>query len=349
VPSWGAILGELNTLKAQQDPRAFDTLRRKYLVALHAYTQRNTVLYAARWTHPLPIPVPVSPEQVMITDEDIEGFMEALTPLQESAGLDLILHSPGGSAEATESIVSYMRSRFADVRVLIPHAAMSAATMLACSSNRILMGRQSSIGPIDPQFTVTGEGGVQRSSPAQAILDHFAQAKKECRDRSNLAAWVPMLTQYGPALLVQCDEALKLSRELVKTWLTKYMLHGQRNSGMKAAATAKKLAKHTAFKTHARHIDRDSARALGLVIDNLEQDPHLEDLVLSVFHATSLTFQGTPTMKIIENQLGNAWVRSLQFNVVQPIGPPTALPSPPQSSGTSLGPPLGESSTSTQM
>ena len=198
--------------------------------------------------------------------------MEALTPLPASDGLDLILHSPGGSAEATEALVSYIRSKFADFRVLIPHAAMSAATMLSTSSNRISMGRQSSIGPIDPQFTVTGEGGVARSSPAQAILDQFSLAKKECRDRNNLAAWVPMLTQYGPALLVQCEESLKLSRE---------------------------------------------------------QDPKLEDLVLSVFHSMSLTFMGTPTMKLIENHLGNAWVRAVQINIVQAVRPPAGKPTMP--------------------
>src|SRR2546425_4822734 len=254
----------------------------------------------------------------MITDEDMEGFMEALTPLPASDGLDLILHSPGGSAEATEALVSYIRSKFADFRVLIPHAAMSAATMLSTSSNRISMGRQSSIGPIDPQFTVTGEGGVARSSPAQAILDQFSLAKKECRDRNNLAAWVPMLTQYGPALLVQCEEALKLSRELVKTWLAKYMFQGQSKASRKAGMVAKRLAKHAEFKTHARHIGRDQARSFGLVIENLEQDPYLEDLVLSVFHATSLTFNNTSTTKIVENHLGNAWVRTLVFGVGQP-------------------------------
>jgi ClpP class serine protease len=45
--------------------------------------------------------------------------------------LDLIVHSPGGSPEATEAIVTYLRSKFNDIRVIVPQAAMSAATMLA--------------------------------------------------------------------------------------------------------------------------------------------------------------------------------------------------------------------------
>ncbi|HEV2118513.1 MAG TPA: serine protease [Candidatus Bathyarchaeia archaeon] len=336
MPPWGTILKELNALKQQKGPIAFDEIRRKYLVALQQHTGRSTVLYAARWTHPLPLPVPVSPEQVMITEEDMEGFMEAFTGLSPDTGLDIILHSPGGSAEATEALVTYIRSEFSDVRVIIPHAAMSAATMLACSANKIVMGAQSSIGPIDPQFTVIGEGGVRGSSPAQAILDQFALAKKECRDRNNLGAWVPMLTQYGPALLVQCEEALKLSRELVRSWLARFMFHGQKNGRWKAGMVAERLAKHATFKTHARHIGRDQARSYGLVVDDLEKDPVLEDLVLSVFHATSLTFNGTPTMKLIENHLGNAWVRQLALTISQqPTALSPATPSPPLPPGPS--------------
>src|SRR5437870_9673496 len=105
----------------------------------------------------------------MITDEDMEGFMEALTPLPASDGLDLVLHSPGGSAEATEALVSYLRSKFSDIRVIVPQAAMSAATMLACAANLVVMGKHSSLGPIDPQMFLNTPLG-QKAVPAQAIL-----------------------------------------------------------------------------------------------------------------------------------------------------------------------------------
>ncbi len=288
------------------------------------------------------MPVPIHPQSTMIAEEDMEGFMEVFNGLS-SEGLDIILHSPGGLAESTESLVTYIRSKFSDVRVLIPHAAMSAATMLACSANRIVMGGQSSIGPIDPQFTVIGEGGIQQSAPTQAILDQFKLAKRECRDPNNLPAWVPMLTQYGPALLVQCEEALKLSKELVKTWLAKYMFNGKPRAAGKAAIIAKRLADHKTFKTHARHIGRDQARSFGLVIDDLEKDPKLEDLVLSVFHATSLTFNATLTTKIIENHLGRAWIRAVQIGIAPVMGtqrPPSApSPQPPTTPHPSSPPP----------
>lgn len=94
--------------------------------------------------------IPIDPGMISIADEDIQGLMEVIHGLKGDS-LDLILHSPGGSAEATEAFVSYLRMKFKDLRVIIPYAAMSAATMLSCAANSIVMGKQSFIGPIDPQ------------------------------------------------------------------------------------------------------------------------------------------------------------------------------------------------------
>ena len=136
--------------------------------------------------------------------------------------LDLILHSPGGSVEAAESIVSYLRSRFSHIRVIVPHLAMSAATMVACAANEIVLGKHSFLGPTDPQFVLSTPLGV-RSVPAQAILNQFDRAQREGADAAKLSAWLPMLAQYGPDLLERSEMALQLSKTLVKQWLATYM------------------------------------------------------------------------------------------------------------------------------
>ena len=70
---------------------------------------------------------------------DIQGFMEAIHNVTQT-DLDLIIHSPGGSGEAAEAILLYIRSNFRHIRVFVPHMAMSAATMLACGADEIVMG-----------------------------------------------------------------------------------------------------------------------------------------------------------------------------------------------------------------
>lgn len=90
--------------------------------------------------------------------EDIQALME-VTQGAQSRDLDLILHSPGGSPEAAEAIVSYLRSRFSHIRVIVPNFAMSAATMIACAADEIVLGKHSFLGPTDPQILIpTGLG-----------------------------------------------------------------------------------------------------------------------------------------------------------------------------------------------
>jgi hypothetical protein len=138
-----------------------------------------------------------------------------------------------------------------------------------------------------------------------------------------------MLPQYGPALLVQCQETLKLAKELVAKWLAQYMFRGTSDPIKKAAGVANSLADHTEFKTHARPIDRDYARRLGLDVEDLEKDQKFQDLVLSVFHATTHTFSATNAVKIIENHQGRAFVKSVML-VRVPAGPQPPGPQPPK-------------------
>jgi hypothetical protein len=78
-----------------------------------------------------------------------------------------------------------------------------------------------------------------------------------------------------------------------------------------------------------------------LVVTDLEADQNLQDIVLSVFHATTLTFDNTAAVKVIENQLGRAFVK-IQRTVQIPLQmvPPPMVPQPtPVPSGPPSSPP----------
>jgi hypothetical protein len=316
MPTWSGILDELGKSAAQRGQPDFDGVRRKYLLAAHRNTGRNVILYATKWTQPDP---QVSPELITIVDEDLQGIMEVVHGLSDPR-LDLILHSPGGSLEATEALVNYLRSKFRHIRVIVPQMAMSAATMIACAADVVVLGKHSFLGPIDPQFTLNTPLGP-RLVPAQAILDQFEFARKECMDPSKMGAWLPMLGQYGPDLLVKCRHAIELSEELARNWLEAYMFRrGSKEARKKQAKDiAAWLSDHREFKTHNRHIPRHEAKRRGLRIRNLESDQAEQDLFLSVLHATTHTFSGTPAVKIIENHLGKAFVKLHSIVVPGPL------------------------------
>lgn len=304
MPTWSEILRELKETQKIQKKLPFDIVRRKYLKQLQEYTKRNTILYASNWTQGKEI----SSNLISITDEDVQGFMEVISNLSGEK-LDLIIHSPGGTAEATEALVIYLRSKFNYIRAIIPYGAMSAATMLACAADIILMGNHSFIGPIDPQMIVNTRLGRQ-AIPAQSIIEQFKMARDGCKkDPRNLGVWLPIIEQYGPALIVQSEHANDLSKILVSKWLKNYMFSSYKDKEDIAKKIANKLAKHSKFKSHGRHIGKMQAKNIGLKIEDLEKDEKLQDLVLSVFHSTTQTFDGTPAVKIIENHLGKAYIK----------------------------------------
>ena len=330
MPTWGGILKELKESQPEGKRSDFDGVRRKYLVALNHYTKRTVILYSTKFA----APGPISPDLVSINDEDLQGLMEVIHGLTSNE-LDLILHSPGGSLEACEAFVSYLRSKFSDIRVIVPNLAMSAATMISCAADKIMMGKHSFLGPIDPQLILNTAVG-QRTVSAEAILEQFELAQKECKDPSKLGAWLPMLSQYGPDILVKCQHACTMARNLVQGWLENYMFKNDADATEKSTDISDWLAKHRHFKTHGRHIPRSELENRGLVIEHLETDQKLQDLVLSVFHATNHTLNGTNAVKIIENHKGHAFIKSTQGTqialeqlipkLVQPTSPTKSTP-----------------------
>lgn len=221
--------------------------------------------------------------------------------LDRSKGLDLILHTPGGDLAATESIVDYLHRMFADdIRAIIPQLAMSAGTMIAFACKSIVMGKQSSLGPIDPQF-----GGI----PAYGVIKEFQQAIEEIKkDPASTAIWCEVVRKYHPTFIGECQNAIDWSLVMVVEWLKKGMLKGQRKNiaSKNADAIAAYFNNHDDTKSHARHINIDEAKSTGLIIEDMEKDQDAQDLILTIHHAFMHTFAHSSTLKIIENQIENS-------------------------------------------
>ncbi len=284
-----------------------DIIRREYLSNLNEYTGNDTIVYAASFPcrHPN-----VSGNLLSIGSNDIQGFMTCLNGLKGDK-LDLIIHSPGGSLEATEQLVQYLRAKYQYIRAIIPQNAMSAATMLACACDEIVMGKQSAIGPIDPQMTLVKQNGVAHTLPAHSILADFERAKIEiAADKNSANVWIPKLMEIPNGFLDLCQKTIDLSKSKVAEWLDTYMF---KDDDKKGASIAGWLGDFNEHKTHGRPINYQLAQEKGLKITLLENDQELQDKVLSVFHATLVTFDVAPCVKIIENHLGKG-----SYIVIQP-------------------------------
>ena len=295
MPSWNAVLNEMQV----RPPHPIDIVRRKYLKSLGKHTGRNVIAYYSGWlSSSKPSP------SLIVNDEDKNAFMATIHNLDRTKGLDLILHTPGGDLAAAESIVDYLRRMFGrDIRAIVPQLAMSAGTMIACSCNEIVMGKQSNLGPIDPQL-----GGI----PANGVIAEFKQALDEIKeDPHKIPIWQAIIGKYHPTFLGSCQRAIDWSEKIVNTWLVDGMLADDPDRDAKAKTIVAALSSSDTTFNHARHIHLEELEALGLKITYLENDPKLQDLVLTVHHAYMHTFSMTPAIKIVENQLGVAIVRML--------------------------------------
>ncbi|MSP38994.1 MAG: hypothetical protein EXR70_10940 [Deltaproteobacteria bacterium] len=241
---------------------------------------------------------------LQLTHEEINGFMSVMFGMDWSKGLTLILHTPGGITNAAESVVAYLDSKFDQIEVIIPTFAMSAGTMISLAAEKIVMGRQSQLGPIDPQIPLGG-----RLVSARAIVDQFERAKKEIlADRNVAHVWAPILQTIGPAMLVEAQNALDYGERMVAEWLAKRMFKGE--SAAKAASAAKYFNDASEHKSHGRRIDRQEARTQSINVEDLEDDQDLQDAVLTLYHLTTIAFEKGPSTKSIAGSNGRMWVKN---------------------------------------
>ena len=296
MPSWEEILNEISNCDSKH---AYDITRRKYLRQLSQLTGRNTIAYYSAWQR-----WPTSVFGSDINDNDMTGFMNAVKKMSCDKGLDLILHTPGGSPVAAESIVKYLRKKFKnDIRVIVPHMAMSAGTMIACSAKEILMGNQSSLGPIDPQFN-----GI----PAYNIKKEFEEAKKDLQShQENFAYWKIILDKYPAAFIKTAIDSIALSDILLREWLGSCMYSSPQDDAI-IDRIVEKLNEHDSSKAHGRHFDMNFCISAGLKIKSIEEDNDLQDAILSVHHAYTHTISALPVVKIIESNSGSAYISTKQ-------------------------------------
>lgn len=293
MPSWSEIF---NHFQSKTEPEKIPFLvkeKQKYLNEISKCTNRNVITYYSGWMQK-----PTAAD-VSINDKDINAFMETVYKLDKSKGVDLILHTPGGDIAATEKIIDYLHSIFkGDIRAIVPQMAMSAGSMIAVSCKEIMMGKQSCLGPFDPQI-----GGVA----CQSVLKEFEKAKDDIRQNPHaLGLWQVMFSKYNPTFLVTCEQAIELSDDLADEILSKNF-----SEKSKRKEILKAFNNNDVTKVHSRHISKDKCKAVGLNIIDMEQNQHLQDMILSLHHCYMIYLENTVVTKIVENNIGGCTMRLL--------------------------------------
>ena len=317
MPSWSELHRELQDKNKDEGPDWLVNRLKGYLSEISQLREGTTVIfYASAFLQ--------KPElRSSIDYEDMNGFMDALHGADTSKGLTLILHTPGGNPHAVESIVDYLHSKFRYIEVVVPYLAMSGGAMISLASNLIILGKQSQLGPIDPQIS-----SGNRSHSARAIQQAFSRAKNDINEDVRLAhLWAPILQNMGPSLILEAERALSYSEGLVQSWLSKRMFSSENNeeseSKIKKIASyfnAEQDAEQEPVYVHGQRIGIDKLDELEVKIESLEDNQCLQDATLSAYHLMTLIFDSTRCIKFVACDNGKLWVKN------SPIVPGNVLP-----------------------
>ena len=235
----------------------------------------------------------------MIMHEDMEAYMSAFNGLDKSKGLDVVLHTPGGSVDAADGIGNYWRNVFGgNIEAYVPHLAFSCGTLLAFACKAIHMTKASGLGPADPAL------GERR---AESIIADFEHAIADVSNNPNLAlVWNPILERHGLCAYEEALRAREYTEEIARNWLSTGML---RNAQSKIVENIVAIFNsHKATKSHGRQFPYGILKTLGLNVSLVEDDPELQDLLMTIHHAATLYVEMTGNAKIIINANGKGKV-----------------------------------------
>jgi hypothetical protein len=208
-------------------------LRQLLIGDIEAQTQRPLVVYFAQLD-----------QQINHTDPD--DLSEILSGVAgESA--DLFIQTPGGDVNATEKLIGILRQRLRNWRVIVPSWAKSAGTVVALSAETILLGINSELGPIDPQFQGNGI-----NIPCE-ILSADESQPHHIRQMAGLA--------------------VARMRQLALSILQKGMMSSKTEDEIQGVLA--KISSTTGYMSHGAVIDYDEAKSLGLSVQFLPPDDEL--------------------------------------------------------------------------
>ena len=197
----------------------------------------------------------------------------------------IVLDTTGGYVEIVERMVFIIRNFYKEVYFLVPDRAMSAGTVFVMAGDQIYMTYSACLGPIDPQVEKYG-----RFIPAKSYLNMYDRLYKKAEKGQLNAAEFVLLNNLDPGELNQFELADKLSRKLLKGWLSAFKFKDwvDKSTGepmsdevkeTRAEEIAIALSDHEFWASHARMIDRDTltdpSGNINLKIGKIEDDLEL--------------------------------------------------------------------------
>ena len=239
-------------------------------------------------------------QPVELENDDADMLEAVLQTMDLSRGLALMINSPGGDGMAAERIINLCRSYSGtgEFVAMVPGKAKSAATLVCFGASKILMGRGSELGPVDPQF-ITGR---KRFSCFEIIESYEDLFNRAVRTKGNLQPFLLQLQSYDPREIRQHRNYISLAEDIAVKNLASGMFAKRHPSVIRKKI--KSFLTPETTKAHARAIFRTEARQCDLKIEDIEPKFHE---VASELPIRTSNFVSLQASKCIESE-NNSWV-----------------------------------------
>jgi hypothetical protein len=279
---------------------------RKSLAEIKAVRNRPAICYLSNFVNQN------IKTSISIDYTDDLPFSEMISSIEGTVKeIDIIIATPGGSAEQVAKFVDKLRPRFTNVAFIIPSIAMSAGTIFALSGDEIIMDSRAYIGPIDPQ--VPNKDG--HYVPAQAILaliDDIQKRGENLLAKGQKPPWTDLqiLRQLDGKEIGNALNVSRYSIELAENYLRNYKFKtwDKHSDGRKvedtekekrASEIAKTLCSNEQWKTHSRGITREAAWSeCKIKITHLENIAGLNKAIRRFWALIYWVFENTSAAKV---------------------------------------------------
>lgn len=194
--------------------------------------------------------------------------------------LDVIVDSGGGDIDAAYNLAQLFRKfGTTELNFIVPRWAKSAATLLVCSGNSILMTAVAELGPLDPQITAMNplEGRLEQFSPLH-IESTLALIREEFEKGNKELANALMERLQFPLTLGSFKKSLDIGKQYLVNLLSSRMLASKENGKNLSIDIANRLTE--GYADHGFCINVDEAKNIGL--DAKELDGEELDIVWEI-------------------------------------------------------------------
>lgn len=261
--------------------------------------------------------------ETQIHPEVLGFFINHLDVLKDyNKKITLFLYTRGGSTLAAWSVVNLLRQFCNELEIIVPSKAHSAGTLMCLGANNIIMTKQATLGPIDPNVNTPlnphipgAPENITFPVSVEAIKGYIELIKTELgiKESSDLALVINALnTKIHPLVLGEVYRA----RSQIKM-LAQKLLNQQMKDGVKIQKIIEFLCSESG--SHDYTINRKEARDdLGLNIETPSDE--LYHLIKKVFDdiqdELELNSDFNPTIKIGS---GNSINFSIKMALVESI------------------------------